>query len=116
MKKTFKYFSFASLLFLQSCLATHTGIVNNSAALSQANFAYKSQNLSGSSTAHYVLGIGGMAKESLISEAKRDLMQKASLKENQTLANVTVSFKNSNYLGVYIVVNCLVTADVVEFK
>jgi hypothetical protein len=39
------------------------------------------------------------------------------LKENQTLANVTVNFKKSFYFGlIYSTVKCTVTADVVEFK
>jgi hypothetical protein len=39
------------------------------------------------------------------------------LKDNQTLANLTVNFKKSLYLGlIYSTVKCTVTADIVEFK
>lgn len=95
--------------------AMHTGYMNNSAALSTANFTYAKQSLQGYSEAWYVLSIGGLEKEALVEEAKRDMLKEYELKPNQALANVTVNFKNSFYIVVSST-KCTVTADIVEFK
>ena len=49
--------------------------------------------------------------------AKERMLEKNPLKDNQTLANVTVNFKKSHYFFVgFGSVKCTVTADIVEFK
>ncbi|GAB3541454.1 hypothetical protein GCM10027443_40750 [Pontibacter brevis] len=89
----------------------------SSASLNSANFAYAKQNIKGESTATYVFGIGGMAKESLVANAKQQMLASNPLSANQALANLTVSYKSSFYLGLlYRTVTCTVTADVVEFN
>jgi hypothetical protein len=103
-------------LLLASCSAAHFGYMSNSASLSSANFSYVKQNIKGQSQATYVLGIGGLAKESLINEAKQKMLAENPLKDNQTLANLTVSFKGSHYLILFGTMKCTITADVVEFK
>jgi hypothetical protein len=90
--------------------------MENSASLNSANFSYAKQNIIGKSQATYVLGIGGLAKETLVNEAKQNMLTENPLKNNQTLANLTVNLKKSYYLGVYSTVKCTVTADIVEFK
>lgn len=106
----------ALMLLLVSCAASHYGGMANSAALSSANFSYVKQNIKGESQATYVLGIGGLAKESLINEAKQNMMAQNPLKDNQALANITVSFKGSSYFIFFGTMKCNVSADVVEFK
>ncbi len=101
---------------MASCTALHSGYMNDSAALSQPNFSYVKRNIQGSSTATYVLGIGGLGKETLVNSAKSNMMDEALLKDNQTLVNTTVNFKSSYYFGIIVTVKCTVTADVVEFK
>ncbi|MBF2709315.1 hypothetical protein IR213_12040 [Flavobacterium soyangense] len=104
-------------LLLTSCSAVHSGSMENSASLSSANFSYVKQNIEGKAQATYVLGIGGLAKETLVNNAKQKMLAENPLRDNQTLANLTVNFKKSYYLGlIYSTVKCTVTADVVEFK
>ena len=112
------FFSIVAIVsvFLSSCASIHSGYMNNSAALSQPNFSYTQRNVQGVSTATYILGIGGLSKETLVNSAKLNLMDEALLKDNQALVNTTVNFRNSYYLGLVVTVTCTVTADVVEFK
>ena len=119
MKKIILKFTLAIVIAtsIASCSAVHLGSMENSASLSSANFSYVKQNLEGKSQATYVLGIGGLAKETLVDQAKKKMLADNPLKNNQTLVNLTVNFKNSYYLGlIYSTVICTVTADVVEFK
>lgn len=103
------------MTILPGCAAFHTGTMSGSAALNSGNFSYVSHDLTGTSTATYIFGIGGMGKQSLVDVAKRDMLR-TPLKNNQALANVNVSFKNTVILGVYSEKKCIVTADIVEFK
>lgn len=99
-----------------SCAAGLTGSMNNSAALNSNNFNYVQKDLQGKSQATYVLGIGGMNREAIVEEAKKNMLENYSLKDGQTLANTTVNFKYSNFLGIVATTKCYVTADIVEFK
>jgi hypothetical protein len=115
-----KLFYFAVILSITSiltgCIATHVGNMSGSASLSSPNFLYKKQNIFGESKATYVLGIGGEARQSLILEAKKNMLKENPLLRNQALANVTVSYKNTNFMGfLVVVVRCNVSADIVEF-
>jgi hypothetical protein len=103
-------------LLLTSCSAGHMGYMANSASLSSANFSYVKQNIKGESKATYVLGIGGLAKETLVNDAKQKMLLENPLKSNQALANLTVNFKISHFLIFYAKAKCTVTADIVEFK
>lgn len=119
MKKVIlkSFFAISIAIFITGCAAIHDGYMANSASLSSNNFSYVKMNVQGTSTATYVLGIGGLAKETLVNDAKQQLLASNPLKSNQTLANLTVNYKNSRYLGVlFMTVKCTVTADVVEFK
>jgi len=105
------------IALFSSCMAMHSGYMSNSAALSSANFSYVTQNIKGKSTATYILGIGGLAKETLVDNAKKQMLESNPLKSNQVLANLTVNFKTSLYFGyIYKTVTCTVTADIVQFK
>lgn len=104
-----------SFFLLTSC-AFHSGYVLNSASLSSANFKYVKQNVKGTSTASYILGFGGLAKETLVAEAKQKMVATSPLRANQALANISVNFKASYIYVFYITTTCTVTADIVEFK
>ena len=101
---------------LSGCMAVHSGLMSSSVALSSGNFWYTKRSVTGTSVAKYFLGTGGLDKESLLIEAKEDLLRKHPLKSNQALANLIVSYKNASYLFMlYHEVTCIVSADVVEF-
>ncbi len=103
-----------SITLLSSC-AVHNGFMKNSASLSEANFSYVNQSISGMSSAQYVFAIGGLDRQALVEEAKKDMLKDNPLQPNQVLANVTVNWKYSFYVVVF-KTECTVTADVVEFN
>lgn len=103
-------------IMFSSCAAGLTGSMANSAALSSDNFNYVKRDLQGMSQATYVLGIGGMKREAIVNEAKIKMLENNALKDGQTLANVIVDFKFSNFMGIVATTKCYVTADIVEFK
>lgn len=103
--------------FFSSCISTHVGNMSGSAALSEPNFSYEQQDISGEATSSYFLGILGGFGQSLVAEAKKDMLKKHPLQRNQALANVSVSYKTTYFLGYIVVtVKCIVTADIVEFS
>lgn len=98
------------------CIATHLGTMSGSASLNAPNFIYKKQDVYGEAQAVYILGIGGMENKSLIIEAKKNMLKTNPLMKNQALANVTVSYKSTGFVGVLIrTITCTVSADIVEF-
>lgn len=115
MKNLTKLFFIVVSITLFSSCAIHSGYMNNSAALSQANFNYVQTGLSGTSTAIKILGIGGLNKQAMVDEAKDNMLMLDQLKSNQAIANVSVNWKSSFFLLV-VSTKCTVTADIVEFK
>ncbi len=114
MKKAFRLLIIVIGVFLFSSCTFHNGYMNNSASLSQANFSYVNTNISGTASTLKLLGIGGLNRQAIVSEAKENMLRKNPLKSNQTLANITVNWKTGFYL-IVITNTCTVTADVVEF-
>ena len=103
-----------TLSLLSGC-AVHSGYMNNSVSLSDANFNYVKQSISGTVVTTQVFGIGALEKNAIIEEAKKEMLKENPLGPNQGLANITVNWKRAFYV-VVIEVTCTVTADVVEFK
>ncbi|MDV7396293.1 DUF6567 family protein, partial [Arthrospira platensis SPKY1] len=88
-----------------------------SASLDSPNFEYKKKDVTGEAVATYFLGIGGVSKQSLVFEAKQNMLRANPLLKNQALANVSVSYKWTGFLGfVFVTVKCNVSADIVEFE
>jgi hypothetical protein len=113
--RTLKLFTaLAIFLLLTSSCATHLGMMTGSASLSSNNFKMIKIATGTASTTKF-LGIGGLGKDALVSDAKKNLMQNNPLKEGQALANVTVDFKTS-FIILVVTEKCTVTADIVEFK
>lgn len=108
----------AILLSLFGCASIHNGQVIGGSVMAQSgNFQYVKTNVIGtSSEVTYVLGIGGNNTESLIQEAKVDLIAKNPLGPNQTLANLSVGYKTSLQYGIILKRYCIITADIIEFK
>ena len=102
---------------ISSCISIHSGYMANSASLNSANFSYVMQNIKGEATATYVLGIGGAARETLVGDAKKEMLHRNPLMSNQAFANITVNYATTYYyLFPVCTVTCTITADVVEFK
>lgn len=104
------------VIVLTSCAASHSGVLSDSASLGSANFSYVKKEISGQSTVTYIFGIGGLAKLTLVNSAKQDMLKHNELKSNQSLANISVNFKSSNYAFVFRKLTCIVTSDIVEFN
>ena len=115
MKNMYRSIVFVIGVFAFSSCATHNGYMNGSASLSEANFSYAQTSISGEATSLKIFGIGGLGKNAIVEEAKKDMLKKNPLKANQALANVTVNWKNGFYFMVQ-TNTCTVTADIVEFK
>lgn len=103
-------------LTLSSCAAGLTGMMNSATSLNSNNFSYVERDLRGKAQATYVFGIGGMNKEAIVSEAKMQMLKNHQLEDGQALANITVDFKYSNFLGIIATTKCYVTADIVVFE
>lgn len=104
-----------ALCVLSSC-AIHQGYITNSAALTSNNFSYVHLDAYGMAQARYIFGIGGLNHSALVDYAKRDLLSKTPLRDNQALVNLSVNWKSTVILPFWVSVQCTVTADIVEFK
>lgn len=109
-----KILTFLSLAFLLTSCAFHMGSMNSSASLSSNNFKYVKL-ASGQAETIKFLGLGGLSKEGLVAEAKKNLLKNNPLKDGQALANIVVDFKYT-YLLLLINTKAIITADIVEFN
>ncbi|TRX72671.1 DUF6567 family protein [Carboxylicivirga sp. M1479] len=100
-------------IILSSC-ATHTGVMTGNATISDANFNVVGLAVGSSKTKH-VFGMGGLGKDALVFEAKRNLYSNYPLKKGQALANVTVDFKRSYYPFVNNTM-AVISADIFDFN
>lgn len=101
----------AAIVF-SSC-AIHVGTITGDASISTNNFKMVRM-AEGTATTTKIFGLGGLGKDALVNEAKKDLLQNNPLKDGQALANVTLDFKNSYVLFVN-KQKVTVSADIVEF-
>jgi hypothetical protein len=111
-----KFFTLLSLLFLASCVSVHTGMPSSSASLSSNNFKYVIKDAKGSASVTQFLSLIPGFKETLINDAKMEILKKYPLKDNQVMANITVDFKNNLIFGPVVrTTKCTITADIIEF-
>ena len=111
-----KFFLIISTVFLFSNCAMHGGYTTNSAALSTYNFSYARTSVEGTAKAFYVLGIGGLSRQALVEEARKNLMENHALQDNQAFVNITVSYKVTFVLPFFIQNKCTMSASVVQFN
>jgi hypothetical protein len=109
MKAIKQIIAIAIFAFLFSNCATHSGMMSGNESLSSNNFKIAT----GRATATKIFGFGGLDKDALVFEAKKDLVQGYFLREGQTLANATVGLKSS-YLLFLNTEKITITADIVE--
>jgi hypothetical protein len=117
MKKIiFRNILFASIIISFGSCAFHSGMIQGSAILQSNNFVYIKRDVSGTSVANYVLGIGGLTKDELVAEAKKNLIIQNQIKDNQTLVNITVGWKRTVVYPLVVTNRCTLSADIIEFK
>jgi hypothetical protein len=108
--------SIAAALTLSGC-AAHFGAIKSDVSLNQANFKVTGT-AAGSAQAKLVMGFGGLNKETLVADARRDLISKAKLSSDQVLANIAMDMKTTFYPGflpIVVIQKVTLTADIVEF-
>lgn len=106
-------------LFLSSC-ATHYGLPKNynqnttEVVLTKKNFKVV-QIVKGEAQATYIFGIGGLAKNGLIAEAKAKMLKSAGMEgAARTVVNEIVEVKTSGFLFVN-KYKVIVSGQIVEF-
>lgn len=117
MKRVALFLTIALTGLLTSCITLNTGSFTNSGILNSAGFHYLHQSATGTaSTSYFLMLFGGNSRNALVADAKANLSELYPLKANQAYVNTTVNFKNTAILfGVYTKVECVVSADIVEF-
>lgn len=106
-------------IFMSSCGIQHAFVLNTTGnvtnvELSKKNFKVAGK-VSGSSTAKYIFGIGGISKKALIENAKSEMLLNANLEgAAKAVVNVTIEEDFTFYL-VYIKRTVKVSGHIIEF-
>ncbi|MBQ8336653.1 MAG: hypothetical protein IJY44_03890 [Bacteroidaceae bacterium] len=111
MKKHILIILSAVLFF--SCAGISHISTPRTVAINQGNFKFV-KNVSTSSTAVYVLGIGGLTKKANADIVEK-LIEEAQLKPNQALADYRIKTTNKIFLGIIVIRELTASASVVEF-
>ena len=118
MKKIFTLVILASL-FLTSC-ASHYGLPKNynqnttEVVLTKKNFKVV-ERVKGEAQATYIFGIGGLAKNGLVAEAKANMLRSAEMEgASRTVINEVVEVKTSGFFFVS-KYKVIVSAQIIEF-
>lgn len=108
-----RIFIFLSLTFLASSCAFHSGMITNS-RLSNPRLTYDYKDVAvGYSKVNYFLGLGGMKKDAMLNDAKRNLYLSYPLKTNQVFDNITLDRK-STFVFPFAKTEVILVADVIE--
>ena len=106
-------------LFLTSC-ASHYGLPKNynqnttEVVLTKKNFKVV-KIVKGEAEATYIFGIGGLAKNGLVAEAKAEMLKSAGMEgASRTIVNEVVEVKTSGFLFVN-KYKVIVSAQIIEF-
>jgi hypothetical protein len=116
LKQMKKFMLLSVLTLLISSCAFHKGYISDSSYLGSNNFTYVKTNVEGKASTIRLLGIGGFSKQTLVNDARKDLLTKNPLQDGQALVNITVSWKITFVLPLYMGENCTVSASIVQFK
>lgn len=111
MKQSF--LSLLSILVLSSC-AVHSGMMTGNASIANSDFQIIGLAVGQASTTQ-IFGIGGLKKDALTLEAKRNLYENNPLKHGQALANVTVDYKRS-YFPFVSKTEAIVSGEIIDFN
>lgn len=110
---TTKNIFLATIFISLSSCAYHVGTMSSSAAVSNGHFKVLGYAV-GTSEVNKFLGFGGLNKDGLVLEAKKDLYQKYPLDSGQVFGNITVDFKTSVGFP-FSKTQVFVGADVIDF-
>ena len=102
-----------SVVLFSSCVGLTSISTPQTVALNQGNFKFV-KTVSASTSALYVLGIGGLSKEAEADVVEK-LLEVAQLKQNQALADYRIKTTNKCLLGIVVTRTLTASATVVEF-
>jgi hypothetical protein len=103
------------LLALISSCTIHSGLITSGNSTIQPNTKVEYIDKAvGYSKVSYFLGIGGLSKDMMIEEAKRNMMICNPLKPNQSYQNQTLQFKKTIF-GPYFRYETIIVSDIIEF-
>jgi len=102
------------IVLVTSSCATHLGYLSSNAVIVDNNFRIIGIGV-GESESIKIFGFGGLKKDALVFDAKKDLYKNIELKSGQALTNITVDLKNEYYI-VYSKLKVIVTAEIVDFN
>ncbi|TAH25901.1 MAG: hypothetical protein EAZ07_05890 [Cytophagales bacterium] len=100
-----------TLSIMSSC-AVHSGNISTGSSMD----GQLKDVVTGEASTRKILGIGGMNKNGLILEAKRDLYNKYKQNKNIKLTNFSVDFKTTYYLFFYSTTLATVSADLYDYN
>ncbi|MCB9234773.1 MAG: lipoprotein [Bacteroidia bacterium] len=114
-------YSLVAVIMLSSCSGTFRGLTNNFnnqntvVQLSQKNYKVIGY-VSGEATATYLFGIGGLARKTLVEQAKSEMFKKAELDGGaKAIVNMGIETTNKSILGIYNQTTITAYGHVVEF-
>jgi hypothetical protein len=100
-------------IMLFSC-ASHQGYMSTNAVIIDTEFQIVGTAV-GQSKSWKLLGVGGVNRDALVFDAKKDLYSSIELKPGQALTNITVDMKKAYYL-LFWMEKVTVTAEIVDFN
>lgn len=102
------------VILLNSCATTHGGAISGNACISNPNFSVRKTAIGAAKTTK-ILGFGGDSPNGMVYSAKTDLLKYNPLEAGQTLANLSVDFKTTQYLF-WSTTMVILHADIVDFN
>jgi hypothetical protein len=115
------FFVFLVFAFLLSSCGLNLGFLSDKnrtvtqVQLNRGNFKVIDR-VSGTSSATYYFGVGGMKNQALLDLAMTDLLKKTDLTEKpRALVNQTVDVHKGGFLFIYSKITVKITAHVIEF-
>lgn len=100
--------------FLFTSCAFHHGTFQGSACVTNNQYRIAGT-AKGSAEIVQLLGIGGLGKDALVNEAKKDLYAKYPIPKGMMLGNVTVNFKTT-YALIVRKTKVFIVADIIDFN
>jgi hypothetical protein len=114
MKKLSIKIGLIAIITIFSSCAVQKSYTLSSTYLSKSKFNYAKNDVTSTSRATYIFGLGSHSKGDLMNKAKDQLFESNSLKGDQSFVNINVSWKMTYILPFVIANRCTVSADIVE--
>tara|TARA_B110000503_G_scaffold139824_1_gene229160 strand:- start:763 stop:1131 length:369 start_codon:yes stop_codon:yes gene_type:complete len=114
-------FAIVVLVMITSCSSYRPAVYNftnseTQVVLSENNFETNGR-VSGTVTARYIFGIGGLLRKGLAGEATTKMYDEANLTGSQIIIDKHIEFRTSNFIpGIWGSIKATATGTLIEFK